>query len=24
LRVTYEAFFIYAGMWAVGGCFGGG
>ena len=24
LRVTYEAFFIYAGMWAIGGCFGGG
>jgi len=24
LRITYEAFFIFAGMWAVGGCFGGG
>ena len=24
LRMTYEAFFIFAGMWAIGGCFGGG
>jgi dynein heavy chain len=23
-KVIYEAFFIYAGMWAIGGCFGGG
>lgn len=24
LKMTYEAFFIYAGMWSIGGCFGGG
>jgi dynein heavy chain len=24
LRLIYEAFFIFAGMWAIGGCFGGG
>lgn len=24
LKLTYEAFFIFAGMWAIGGCFGGG
>lgn len=24
LKIIYEAFFIFAGMWAIGGCFGGG
>ena len=23
-KVIFEAFFIFAGMWAIGGCFGGG